>query len=480
MPQGLLPYKYEEDKRPAGMTALAGLPLYLDLAYALHLPQSIARHLALRPSQGWTDSQMVLSLLLLALAGGDCVDDLKILAADEGFCRLLEHIEPEDASRWRTMKSRTIPSPSSVFRYLAAFQTEMEATQGNASIPRSVALTGFARINHDLAAGIQTRSPSPIATLDIDATLVETQKKEALFCYEGYKAYQPLNVFWAEQELVLHTEFRDGNVPANYDLLRVFKEALDVLPEDVRKVRLRSDAAGYAHDLLAYCEKGAHERFGSIEFAISAPVTEAFKTEVRTLPDGAWTSLGNGRQWAEVCFVPNAVAHTKQGEPYRYLAIREPVRQPVLPGMELPFPTLDDAGTQYKLHALVSNMGWAGERLITFAYERCGKSEEAHAILKEDLAGGTLPSGSFGENAAWWWINVIAFNLNAAMKKFALGPSWAAKRMKAVRFAVINLPGRIIDHARQLVISLVRNHPSFALLVAARQRIKGLIPVPSG
>jgi len=148
--------------------------------------------------------------------------------------------------------------------------------------------------------------------------------------------------------------------------------------------------------------------------------------------------------------------------------------------MELPFPTIDHEGTQYKLHALVSNMAWAGERLIPFAYERCGKSEEAHAILKDDLAGGTLPSGSFGENAAWWWITVIAFNLNAAMKKFALGPSWAAKRMKAVRFAVINLPGRIIDHARQLVIRLVRNHPSFALLVSARQRIKGLIPVPSG
>jgi hypothetical protein len=352
------------------------------------------------------------------------------------------------------------------------------SVQGTASVPQSAALTGFGRINQDLAAAVQRQTPSSIATLDIDATLVATQKKEALFCYEGYTAYQPLNVFWAEPELVLHTEFRDGNVPANYDLLRTFTEALDALPESVARVRLRSDAAGYAHDLLAYCETGAHERFGRIEFAISAPVTEAFKNEVRTVT--AWKPLGRTREWADVCFVPNALAHTKNGQPYRYLAIREPLSQPVLPGMELPFPTIDHQGTQYKLHALVSNMDWAGERLIPFAYERCGKSEEAHAILKDDLAGGTLPSGSFGENAAWWWINVIAFNLNAAMKKFALGPSWAAKRMKAVRFAVINLPGRIIDHARQLVIRLVRNHPSFALLVSARQRIKGLIPVPSG
>ena len=152
----------------------------------------------------------------------------------------------------------------------------------------------------------------------------------------------------------------------------------------------------------------------------------------------------------------------------------------MLPGIELPFPTFDHEGTQYKLHALVSNMDWAGERLITFAYERCGKGEEAHAIMKGDLAGGKLPSGNFGENGAWWWITVLAFNLNMAMKKLVLRGAWVAKRMKAIRFSLITLPGRIIEHARQLVIRLVRNHPSFAFLVAARQQIKGLIPEPSG
>ena len=117
MPQGILPYKYEEEKKPGGMTSLVGLPLYLDLACALGLPKSIDHHL--RPSQGWTDSEMVLSLILLALAGGDCADDLKVLQADEGFCRILEHLEPEvSSSRWRAGKSRTVPSPSSVFRYL--------------------------------------------------------------------------------------------------------------------------------------------------------------------------------------------------------------------------------------------------------------------------------------------------------------------------------------------------------------------------
>jgi hypothetical protein len=32
--------------------------------------------------------------------------------------------------------------------------------------------------------------------------------------------------------------------------------------------------------------------------------------------------------------------------------------------------------------------------------------------MKEDLAGGKLPSADFGENAAWRWIMTLAFNLN--------------------------------------------------------------------
>lgn len=477
MAQGILPYKYEEEKKQAGMTSLAGLPLYLDLAFALGIPASIGRHLTLRPSQGWTDSRMVLSLMLLALAGGDCVDDLRLLQADEGFRRIVERVEPPvPARRWRRAKSRTVPSPSSAFRYLAAFSTGDVSVQGRASIPRCAALDGFTRINRDLIAAVQRKNPSSTATLDIDATLVETQKRQALFCYEGYRAYQPLNVYWAEAELLVHTEFRDGNVPANHDLLRVFREALDNLPGGITRVRLRSDAAGYAHDLLSYCDRGDDSRFGRIEFAISCPVTEAFKKEVRALPAEEWKELDRGREWAEVIFVPAELARSKKGRTYRYLAIREALAQPVLPGVELPFQTIASGGTQYKLHAIVTNMDRTGDRLITFARERCGKSEEAHAILKEDLAGGRLPSGGFGENAAWWWITVLAFNLNAAMKRLALGESWTTRRMKAIRFCVINLPGRIIEHARQIVIRLVKDHPSFVLLVEARQRIMRLAP----
>jgi hypothetical protein len=66
--------------------------------------------------------------------------------------------------------------------------------------------------------------------------------------------------------------------------------------------------------------------------------------------------------------------------------------------------------------------------------ERCGMSEEAHSVLKEDLAGGQMPSNLFGANAAWWTISILAHNLNVLMKRLILGIDWM--RAPHERFAI--------------------------------------------
>jgi hypothetical protein len=65
----------------------------------------------------------------------------------------------------------------------------------------------------------------------MDAMLVATNKIDALFSYKGYKAYQPLNTWWFEQGIILHTEFQNGNVPAGFEQLCVFKDAWTVCRE---------------------------------------------------------------------------------------------------------------------------------------------------------------------------------------------------------------------------------------------------------
>jgi hypothetical protein len=498
--QGVLPFRYEAEPTNSGMTALAGLPAYLELATVSGLTGAIRRHLQVcaEKEQGWTDSQIVMPLILLNLAGGDSVDDLRKLEGDEGFVQVLRRVEMhglprrvrrEQERRWRKERKRAFPSPSVVFRYLLAFDNPAEEEKrvaGRAFIPApNKHLLALGMVNGDLLQFGQQKLPQSQATLDQDASAVETHKEGALFCYLGYKAYQPLTIYWAEQAMVVISELRDGNVPASYGNLRQVQEALAVLPQGVVKAYYRGDTASYQRELLQYCAEGKSERFGVIEFAIGTDVTSEFKRAVAEVKKCDWHPLERevsgkivptGQEWAEVCFVPNWTAQRKNGPTYRFLAIRELLEQAELPGVEsqLPFPSMIFDEKRYKLFGLVTNRDIPGDELIWWHRKRCGKGEEMHKIMKEDLAGGHLPSARFGANAAWWGIMVLAFNLNSLMKRLVLPMEWAPKRLKAIRFGFINLAGRVVRGSRQLAIRLSQSHPAYQLLLEVRQRLKAL------
>ena len=58
------------------MTGMGGIA-YLDLACRSGMVRSIERHVKARKGgQGWTDAEHVVSLVMLNLAGGDCVEDV--------------------------------------------------------------------------------------------------------------------------------------------------------------------------------------------------------------------------------------------------------------------------------------------------------------------------------------------------------------------------------------------------------------------
>jgi len=512
MAQHTLSFEYESEENSTGLTALAGLPVFLELMAVMGLPQMIRDSLSVRPKQGWTDSQQVLALLCLHLAGGDCMDDLDQLEADDGFCQILEEVEGHGLRarekkaleyRWRIEKDRRVPSPTAARRWLEEFDDEEQSAlskQGEAFVPEpNEHLLGLKQIVAETTHYAHLCDPQTTATLDGDATLIATHKAEALYSYKKYKAYQPYNIFWDELGVMLTSEFRDGNCPAGWRILPVFEEALELLPTEISQVRTRQDSAAYQSDFLKYMAEGHHPHFGVIKFAVSVDVTRAFKEAVAQVEPGKWEAYKakgpdgleweTGQEYAEVCYVPNWAAHSKHGPEYRFIAIREPLKdQPVLfeeaEQPKLPFPTMAFADQRaYKVFGVVTNYLWDemdADEVIRWHRLRGGNSEKAHSILKSDLGGGQLPSGKFGANAAWWQIALIAMNLHVIMQTKVLGRQGLGQRLKGVRFGLISVPGRIIRHARRLIIRVPKNHPSLALIERARHKLNEMSTGPPG
>lgn len=492
MTQRALPFQYQSEKKDSGLTGFAGLPLYVELAVQSGFAQYINQTMKTKV-RGWTDAEMILSLVLLNLVGGDCISDIERLEQDSGLRLLLMQFATHGMKRkerrafekrWRKAKSRGLPSNAAIHRYLPQFHSpeeEKNRVDGEAFIPKpNNKLQALIGLNKPLITCVQQQSPSAIATLDQDATLTNTYKRNALYCYKGFKAYQPFNTYWAEHGILLHSEFRDGNVNAGYGQLRILKEAIVLLPPDVKQVFLRSDSAGYQEDLIRYCAEGDDPRFGVIPFAISARVSAGIKKEAQSLDEKHWhpiyqedaegKKIKTNQEWADICFVPDWAVKSKGS--YRYIAIREamkPVKTNGKAEPDLPFQTMTSDKVTYKLFALVTNRDIDGSELIQWHRKRCGKSEQVHSTQKEGLAGGQFPSNLFGANAAWWAIMVVSFNLNRLMQLAALPKDLKESKMKALRFHVIQLPGRVIHHARSVYVR-VESH-CCELLQSIRDKI---------
>ena len=499
--------KLEVEPTACLTTAYAGIMPYLEFWNAIGMPSAVDDNVRICGSQGWLDRQMVQSLVLLNLTGGDCVTDIDKLEADAGLRAMVRVGELSGMSleqrksankRFRGGRSRTFPASTQIYSFLEACHDESEEAKRvvrKAFIPAANGpLKSVRALNTLLVAQLQKRRPVTTATLDCDATLVSTQRKNALPCYKHFPALQPYNVWWAEHEVVVASEFRDGNVPAGWNILPVLKDALDNLPEGVKQVFMRQDTAAYQTDVMAWCERTEqHPKYGRILFTISADITKALREEIRTVTD--WTpeyrdrrgkSKPTGREWAEVVFVTNAQAVlTGISEPFRYIVIRERLGDQLrlfdleTPSQSadkltgLPFPTMTLSGVPYKIHALVTNRRTEpAPDLIRWHYERCGKSEEVHSIMKGDFAGGQLPSAKFGANAAWWSLMILSVNFQSIMKRLVLGDTFMTKRMKAVRHALINTAGRIVHHSRQFCLRV--NHDFHNWLASLRERVAEL------
>ena len=462
-------FLFEIDPEPLDecVTAWGGLPLFVRAIRSLDVPGSVKRNLHLKQRRrGFDEPTYVESFLVLNAVGGECLEDFTHLQEDPGVAEMLGH---------------AVPSPEGARKFLYQFHEDEKIEQAQQQLglnqvsyipAESAPLRGLAQVNQDLVQELGQRcADQKIATIDLDGTIIESWKKQAKPTYEGPSGYQPLLALWAEMNVVVADEFRDGNVPAQQEPLPVTQRAFQALPSTVQEYYFRGDAGSYEESLLSWLrnEERPGGPAGFVGFAVSARMNATLREEILATPEERWELYREDgeaiKECAPVDYFPEETPANRYREPLRYVAIRIRKKQQ----------ELFADGSPVKHYAVATNLwDWKPKRLLEWHREKAGSIEAAHDVIKNELAGGAMPCGRFGSNAAWLRLAVISFNVLTALKRLALPAELLAARPKRLRFLILNTPGKLIHHARRTILRLARSWTRFMNWQGALR----LLPLP--
>jgi hypothetical protein len=418
--QGILPFKLERTEDL--ITPRSGLVLFAELARAFKVREKVGRHFP-RPgsNRGFEAWSYVEPLLLMMEGGGRHVEDLR---------------EIQDDTALRTLIGlKKMPSLSTFGDWLAR-----AGAQGGVEAMRAV--------NEEVAGRILSRLADSDYTLDVDTTVIESDKKEAAWTYKKVKGYQPMLGFLDENGLCLAHEFREGNVSAQSGALAFLEHCYKLCPK-IR--RLRSDSAFYRSDVIRWSQAR------DIGFTITADQSPAMKEVIQTVRD--WRRLwGPKREETdrEVGTAVHLVSKTHE-------AVRLVVQRWRDPQLQL----FEPSGYCYQV--IATNRDELTAEEVVWFHNRRGQAENLIKELKIGFGMEQMSSGDFGANGLWFSIGVLAYNLTQAQKLLFLDADWKPRTIGTLRWQLINVAGRLIRHGRRWVLRLAASVEKFTVFLELRR-----------
>ena len=404
------------------LVADAGLLLPATLAHQLGLRGLVDEHVELGDKPGAANAgDKLLTLVMSALAGGDCIDDADALRAG-GTGRVLGF---------------TVKAASTLGTFLRSF--------------RWGHVRQLDRVSRELLARAWAAGAGPgdrPFTIDLDSTICETYglKKEGAL-HHGYtkvRGYHPLLAIAAGTGDVLLARLREGRA-------NTARGAAHFLTETIGRVRdagatgqltVRADSGFYAHAVVAAARNRA------VRFSITVRQHASIRRLIEAIPEDAWTPipywLAGGADVAETTYTP--FADQKDAAPVRLIVRR--VRP--TPGSQLALLVL------YDYHAFITDRD--GATLVLEAdHRRHAEIENAIRDLKYGMALNHLPSGKFAANGAWLAVQVMAHNLARWTARLGLGEGIVTT--KTLRRRLFGLVGRLTRSARRLTLHLPARWP---------------------
>jgi hypothetical protein len=430
------PARVEVRRSSQEITAHAGLVLVRELAARLGLGELLGRLTVKRRRRGFSPAQAVMGIVETLVAGGDCLDDSRLLRADHAQQRLRGHGLPEATTLGRFLRRFNIG-------HLAQLNLVLDAL--------------FARVQPLVARG-------GTVTLDIDASYVETHGREgsrqgARGTYAGRVCWHPLLCFIAETGEWLGVKLRNGHAAAQTGALAFLDSCLRRLPEGIG-LFLRADEGFWGNPVLA----GLEER--EITYAVGAPLIASVRQRVSEVPESAFgpSCYRAGSEVAEFRWRPKSWSQER-----RFVVRRDPVER----GEQL---SLEQREFHYWV-IVTNDEERSADELERWQREKANV-ENRIKEAKLGLGLDNLPSQIFNANWAYLLIALIAYNLLVWLKLLALPASERSSYAKRLRFRFIAVAGSVGRSGRRLVLRLQAGYALFKEFVEALTRIRAL-PAPA-
>jgi hypothetical protein len=416
-------HRLKVEKGSLQTTSYAGLPLLTELAHQIGLIGKLDALPSLWQRQGaYSSSDYVMGLALTLIAGGEGLDDTRLLRSDPGLKQLAL---PE------------LPAANSFGEFLRRFGQ------------RSVFKLGEVVTNE----AVRQLKPGQTVTLDIDSTLIESGKKEAKPTYKDFNGYNPVVAWLAEPGVFLGGVFRYGNASPQSHLVSLLRYCHRRVPANV-KLRVRADSAAYRLDMIAYCQRHG------MNFSISADLDCSVREVIEDIPEKAWQLVVRGNDTFLLAETVHAPGHRSRDE--KLHSCRLIVTRRINAQLEL----FVDA---IKYHAIISDFppSWSTLQILDHHNGR-GTAEKAIGELKHGYGLDKLPCGQLLANAAYFQIVLLAHNLVQTFKRFALPQSWRTFCIKNLRFRLLCQAAIVVRHARRLILKLPEAFPFFREFENAR------------
>jgi len=320
-------------------------------------------------------------------------------------------------------------------------------------------------------------------TIDMDTTDVEVygrKKRGVAYNHQDQRVGRPHVATWAETETVLAADLGDGTDDPRATAPELLRRALAGLPQQARasgQVAMRADA-GYFAGALA---RAAHDEH--IGFAIGARRIAPLWRLLTGLTEDDWhdaIDMDNARvAVAEYCpdwwpASTRLLIRRVALDPAQVSADpRSRRRRTLHPDQRaLPFDELASAGAIYAYSFILTNLDVSAPdkaAAVEHWYRHRTTVENIFRDSKHGAALRHLPSGYPRVNLAWMWGALIAASMAAWLHQLTAitagedilaghGVRGGKAMIATLRWRLIAVPGRLIRHARHLVLRLPPGH----------------------